>query len=218
MSLTPPSADSPIAEPLLPGVATGEDGAAERCFDRYGGLIWSLARRYFARRSDAEDAVQEVFVSLWKNAGRFDPAVAGESTYVAMIARRRMIDLIRRSNAARRTINPDEVSGLGAPPAVEELAAVEPTTIRADGVGLQGFEVTEEAARVRVHMASLSEDQQRVLRLALTEGQSQTQIAELTGWPLGTVKSHARRGMKRLRELLAQETSPTLRTKQEDER
>ncbi len=202
---SPSSADA--AEAVLPSVAAGDEGAAERCFDRYSGLIWSLARKYFAKRSDAEDAVQEAFVAIWQNADRFDPAVASETTYVAMIARRRMIDLIRRSKAARRTLNPDEASGLGAPPAVEELAAAGPTTIQADGVGLQGFEIAEEAERVRVQMAALSEDQQRVLRLALVEGQSQAQIAESTGWPLGTVKSHARRGMKRLRELLSQESN-----------
>jgi len=205
-------------EAVLPSVAAGEAGAVERCLDRYGGLVWSLARRYFARRSDAEDAVQEAFVSLWENAPRFDGAVASETTFVAMIARRRMIDLVRKAGAARRSVGSDRASGAEAPPPVEQLAAAEPTAIEAGGVSLSGFEIAEEAARVRVHMGRLSEEQQRVLRLALVEGQSQSQIAELTGWPLGTVKSHARRGMKRLRDLLDQPTPTAPPTPQEADR
>ncbi|CAN0381718.1 unnamed protein product, partial [Ectocarpus sp. 4 AP-2014] len=147
--------------------------------------------------------VQEAFLALWENADRFDPAVASETTFVAMIARRRMIDLVRKAGAARRRLDPERTAGADAPPPVEEVAAAEPNTVQTGGVVLRGFEVAEEAARVRVQLGRLSEDQQRVLELALVEGQSQSQIAELTGWPLGTVKSHARRGMKRLRELLS---------------
>lgn len=194
---------------VLPSVARGEPQAVEACLDRYGGLVWSLARKYFARRSDAEDAVQEAFLALWENAARFDPAVAGETTFVAMIARRRMIDLVRKAGAARRRIESDDSRGAASPPPVEELAATEPNSVEAGGVALRGFEVAEEAARVRVQLARLSEDQQRVLELALVEGQSQSRIAELTGWPLGTVKSHARRGMKRLRGLLSEPTPST---------
>ncbi|QDT70672.1 ECF RNA polymerase sigma factor RpoE [Planctomycetes bacterium MalM25] len=213
-----PKTISHVSEAVLPNVAAGEPGAAERCLDRYGGLVWSLARKYFARRADAEDAVQEAFVSVWENASRFDAAVASETTYVAMIARRRMIDLVRRSNAARRSISQDESRGSEAPPAVEELAAAEPRRIEAGGVALQGIEVAEEAERVRLHLQRLGEDQQRVLRLALCEGQSQTQIAEQTGLPLGTVKSHARRGLKRLRELLSESPNQPLTPNQEAER
>ncbi|MEN0109575.1 MAG: sigma-70 family RNA polymerase sigma factor [Planctomycetota bacterium] len=196
-----------MTEALLPSVAAGEPGAAERCLDRYGGLVWSLARRYFARRTDAEDAVQEAFLSVWENAHRFDERVAGETTYVAMIARRRMIDLVRRAEAARRSMPSAAAGGPDAPPPVEEVAAAEAPTVEHDGVALRGFEVAEEAQRVRIQMARLSEDQQRVLELALCCGRTQTEIAEETGWPLGTVKSHARRGLKRLRELLAESNS-----------
>lgn len=208
------SIDAPptVTEAVLPSVARGEPGAAEACLDRFGGLVWSLARKYFARRGDAEDAVQEAFLSLWENAGRFDPAVASETTFVAMIARRRMIDLVRKAGAARRSLDADRARGADAPPPVEELVAAEPNRVEAGGVLLSGFEVAEEAARVRVQLARLSEEQQRVLELALVEGQSQTQISELTGWPLGTVKSHARRGLKRLRELLAESVPNTPQT------
>lgn len=196
-----------MSEAVLPLVASGEADAVEACLDRYGGLVWSLARKYFVSRTDAEDAVQEAFLALWENASRFDPSVAGETTFVAMIARRRMIDLVRKAGAARRKL--DSSGGGEAPPPVDQIAAAEPTTVLADGAALSGPEVAEEAARVRVQLARLSEEQRRVLEYALIEGQSQSQIAELTGWPLGTVKSHARRGMKRLRELLSEPTPST---------
>jgi RNA polymerase sigma-70 factor (ECF subfamily) len=202
---------SAVTEPILPRVATGDPAAVEQCLDRYGGLVWSLARRYFARPSDAEDAVQEAFLSLWENAGRFDPAIASETTYVAMIARRRLIDLVRRGKAVRRSLPAGE--GDAAPP-VEQLAAPAGPEFSTGGVTLRGFEVAEEAQRVRNQLARLSEDQQEVLRLALIEGQSQTQIAEALALPLGTVKSHARRGLQRLRELLQEDPSEPSVTKQ----
>ena len=77
---------------LLQQVAAGQSQAVSEVIDAYGGLVWSLARKYFGRSAEAEDAVQDAFIAVWKSAERFDPEVAGESTYIAMIARRRMID------------------------------------------------------------------------------------------------------------------------------
>ena len=178
----------PLSEPLLPSVATGLPGAAERCLDRYGGLVWSLARKYFAEPADAEDAVQEAFVSLWRSAGRFDPEVASETTFVAMIARRRIIDLVRRSRSASPSTEPTG-------------EAIDPAAI-ADAPSTPGLEILEEVERIRNRMQSLREEERRVLDLAVCQGLSQSRVAEVTGWPLGTVKSHARRGMARLREML----------------
>lgn len=172
-----------VPEPVLPRIAAGETDAVEECLDRYGGLVWSLARRYCGDSGEAEDAVQEVFVALWKNASRFDENVASEATFITMICRRRLIDMLRRKRA------PTAASAA----AVEEIAAPPPPP---------GLEVNEEVARVRACMQQLSDDQRRVLDLAICEGLSQTTIAEVTGWPLGTVKSHARRGMARLRQLV----------------
>jgi len=188
--------DEATTEPVLPSVASGVAGAPERCVDRYGALVWSLARRYFAVRADAEDAVQEAFVALWENASRFDPGIAGEPTFVAMICRRKMIDLVRRRVAA------DGVGGSTGAGRVEvETLAAEETT--------PTLELTEEAQRVRERMQTLREEERRVLDLAICQGLTQQRIAELTGWPLGTVKSHARRGMTRLRGLLDGSRKPS---------
>ena len=86
-----------MAEGVLKRIAAGERAAVDECLKKYGGLVWSLARRMLRNQDDAEDAVQEIFVDVWKNAGRFDEAQASETTFIAMIARRRIIDRIRTS-------------------------------------------------------------------------------------------------------------------------
>src|ERR1043165_482447 len=83
---------------LLARVAGGDPRAVRDCIARYGGLVWSIARRF--EGADAEDAVQEIFLDLWKSAARFDPQIASEPAFVAMIARRRLID--RRRTRRRR--------------------------------------------------------------------------------------------------------------------
>lgn len=175
-----------MGDSILQRVAKGDAAAVQECLDRFGGLVWSLARRMSPTRTDAEDAVQEIFLDVWRSAPRFDPSVAGEATFVAMIARRRMID---RLNRARRRV---------APVAMPEasLADRPPDDPK--------FEVSEEASVAAEAIERLSEDQQKVLRLSIYQGCTHAQIAEITGMPLGTVKTHIRRGLIRVRELLDQ--------------
>ena len=89
-----------VNESILQRVAAGDMAAMQECIDRYGGLVWSLARRLSLSPAEAEDGVQEAFIELWKHAERFDPEVASETTFVSMIARRRLIDR-RRSRASK---------------------------------------------------------------------------------------------------------------------
>lgn len=179
---------------LLPLIAGGDQNAVEDCLDRYGGLVWSLARRMCPTRDEAEDAVQEIFIEVWKNAGRFDASIASEVTFIAVIARRRLID--RRRRAGRR---PDESS------IIEE-------TIRDTGTNeIDASQVVgEEAEIAREVMRELSDEQQRVLQLSIFYGQSHEKIARSTGLPLGTVKTHARRGLIRVRDLLKQRRAERL--------
>ncbi len=176
-SLPRPSFLSPIQR-----VAQGEADAVRACIEAYGGLVWSLARRLAG--SEAEDAVQEVFVDLWRNAKRFDPAVASDVTFVAMIARRRLIDRLRARGRRK--------DGPGAEQVSEEL--VDPAANRA--------EVCAEAALASRAVDELRPEQRQVLLLSTHQGMSHEEIAAALGMPLGTVKSHARRGLVRVRELL----------------
>ncbi len=180
-----------MQELLLPRIAGGDQSAVPECISRYGGLVWTLARRRLANREDVEDAVQEVFVDLWRSAGRFDPQVAEEITFVAMIARRRVVDRLRRGAGLPETASIDE-------PVVQ--AVPDPAI---DGPVGRRLELGEEARLADEHLSQLKPEEQRVLRLSIYDSLSHSAIAERTGLPLGTVKSHIRRGLDSLRQKLA---------------
>jgi RNA polymerase sigma factor (sigma-70 family) len=146
--------------------------------------VWSLARRMLRNSEEAEDAVQEIFVDIWRNADRFDEEKASETTFIAMLARRRLIDKIRYS---QRRLSPDSLDDV----------LLEPFT-RAD----KTMETSVEAEEAAEAMRTLRPEQQQVLRLSIVEGMSHQEIAEATGMPLGTVKTHARRGLLHVRELM----------------
>ena len=168
---------------ILQQVAANDQSAMDECLNRYGGLVWALVKRRCPLQADAEDVVQEVFMDIWKNAHRYDPSIAKESTFIAMITRRRLIDRSRRQQRLVDTAPLTEVPE----PASDDLPNVE---------------VNDEAARIREIMQQLSDDERRVIELAIDRGMSQSQIAEHIKMSLGTVKSHARRGMLRLRSLV----------------
>jgi RNA polymerase sigma-70 factor (ECF subfamily) len=181
---------------ILERVAAGTPGAVQECIDRYAGLVWSLARRFCASPSDAEDAVQEIFLDVWRSSKRFDPAVAAEATFIAMIARRRLIDRSRRTKRSTASLDSGDM-GLS-------LGDDQPQPLATAELG-------EDARRAALALDSLKPEQQRVLRLSIYQGLSHEKIAESTGLPLGTVKTHVRRGLIRLREILGEpgaESSP----------
>ena len=154
------------------------------CIRQYGGLVWSIARRYFRDSAEAEDAVQEVFTDLWRSAARFDRNIRSEQVFVAMIARRRVIDRLRQV-----TRHP-----------TEQLPEGPLEATRAEG----NPEVCAEVAVVQARMDELREDERSVLDLGVVQGYSHSQIAERLKMPLGTVKSHMRRGLLRLQEWLGE--------------
>lgn len=168
---------------MLARVAGGDAAAMRECLARYGGLVWSLARRYAP--SEAEDAVQDIFVDLWKSADRFDPAIASEPAFVAMIARRRLIDRLRRGGAR------SSVEGVLAADELQEVS--DPATLP---------DRSAEASLATRALGALRPEQRQVLLLATCEGFSHDEISRKTGMPLGTVKAHARRGLLRIRAAL----------------
>jgi RNA polymerase sigma factor (sigma-70 family) len=178
---------------ILQRIASGDQKAVAECLDRYGGLVWSLARQFLGNSGEAEDAVQEIFIELWKCAGRFDEHTATEATFVAMIARRRLIDRRRRAAGAARTVN-----------AVAEMAASKGPSLSKDGVSL-----SEEAEVAADAIGQLPADQQRVLRLSIVQGLTHDEIARATGMPLGTVKTNIRRGLARVRDRLRESSGVT---------
>lgn len=170
--------------PVLPRIATGEADAVAECLKRYGNLVWSLARRSCSDVQAAEDAVQDIFLKLWKVADRFDPKIASETTFVAMIARRWLIDLSRKKSLT--------------PAGAVELDHLSQSEMDA----ASRLEISDEAAKARNLLEEFPSDQQQVIKLSVYDGLSHSRIAETTGLSLGTVKTHMRRGMLKLRESL----------------
>jgi len=173
-----------VTQTILQRIAGGDQAAVQECLKSYGGLVWSLARRMLRNTEDAEDAVQEIFLDVWKNAERFDESQASETTFIAMIARRRLIERIRH---VQRRISADSI---------EDILA-EPST-RDDKVMQTNVEAREAAKAVD----QLRPEQRQVLQMSIVHGLSHQEIADATGMPLGTVKTHARRGIIQVREIL----------------
>ena len=169
---------------VLPRLAAGDPKAAEECLDRYGALVWSLARRHTRNGADAEDAVQDVFLDVWKNAERFDASRASEAAFITMIARRRLIDRLRRKTRRLETTQLDT-----------EIDVVDPLASKP--------EASAEAALAARAINRLDVKERQVVVLSTYHGMSHGQIAKHTGMPLGTVKTYVRRGLMRVREALA---------------
>ncbi len=175
-----------LSESLLQRIGSGDKSAVSDCLDRYGGLVWSLARRFTSSQADAEDAVQEIFISLWKSAQRFDPAKASEVTFVAMVARRRLIDLNRKRQSAAAVSS-------------QSLDSVEPAALNdpTDSVS-----INDEAAQALQVLNELPDEQAQAIKLSVYSGLTHNQIAERMGLPLGTIKTHIRRGLVKVRDRL----------------
>ncbi len=180
-----PLAGTLMSAGLLTRIAQGEQAAFKQCVDQYGGMIWGLARKLSPTPTDAEDATQDVFLHLWKNAKHFDATRGSEAIFIVTLARRALISRFRGQQR-----QPREVS-------VEELGETswEPS-ISAD------HDDHLEQRRAAAALNTLPPEQQHVIKLAVVRGLSQSEIAARTGMPLGTVKTLMRRGFMAVRDKL----------------
>lgn len=183
-----PTDSAPPPPPLLPRVAAGDPAAVRDCVGRYGGLVLALAKRFLGNATDAEDATQEVFIDLWKSAARFDPTYGSEVTFVTTITRRRLIDRQRRA---------------GRQPVSQPLPEAVPE--RAGGSPFADVDSRDDVTRARLALQGLRPDEREVILLAVEQGLTHEQIAARTGLPVGTVKTHIRRGLMKVREQLRAE-------------
>ncbi len=171
---------------LLPRVARGDSDAVQGCLDRYGSLVWSIALKFTGSRADAEDAVQDIFIDLWKSAQRFDAAKGTEVTFIATVARRRMIDRRRAGQREADRRGGDDID-------LNQVASE----------AHHELEIRTEALVAAKAMVDLPQERQQVLRLSVYEGMTHEEISADTGMPIGTVKSHLRRGLNTIRNRLA---------------
>ncbi|MCU1672143.1 MAG: polymerase, sigma-24 subunit, subfamily [Frankiales bacterium] len=172
---------------LVARVTEGDGGALEALYRRYGRPCYGLARRILADDQFAQDVVQEVFLTVWRDASRFDAARGGFSSWLLSMTHHKAVDAVRREENLRKR------------------------RTTADGLELQESdapEVGEEVwsllrrSRVREALHTLPVAQREALTLAYFGGYTQREIAGLTDTPLGTVKTRMLAGMKKLRESL----------------
>lgn len=177
-----------MAEPLLQLIARGDPTAVARCIDEYGGTIHAIASRYLrSMGEDVDDAVQEIFVEIWKSAGRYNPTLGSEPAFIATIAHRRLTDRQRRA-ASRRTT---------------DIASAPPVEQSRENFTPDRAALRDDLRAAASAFESLDRDEQQVLWYSLYQGMSHERIADVTRIPVGTVKTRIRRGMMRLRELLS---------------
>jgi RNA polymerase sigma factor (sigma-70 family) len=172
---------------LVQLVAERDDGALEALYDRYGKAAYSLARRILTDELLAQDVVQEVFLSLWRNARQFDAGRGTVATYLLSMTHHRAVDVVRREENLRRRRTSDEVLEFEPDPA--------------PGVEAEA-EAAERRAEVRAALAQLPPAQRAALALAYFGGYTQREVASLVGVPLGTVKTRMAAGMRKLKEAL----------------
>ena len=170
------SSDEELAERLR----TGDETALRVAYERHGSAVLYLAQRLLGNRADAEDVTQVTFVAAWSGRDGFDPQRGTMLGWLLGIARRKAIDRLR--SAAREQRTTETVQAQPMLPEAEET----PDRI------VDRLVVADELGR-------LPDEQRRTLELAFFDDLTHPQIATVTGLPLGTVKSHIRRGMANLR-------------------
>jgi RNA polymerase sigma-70 factor (ECF subfamily) len=174
-------------EDLMQLVQRAEASAFEVVYDRHSGAAFSLAYRMCGARQLAEEVVQEAFLSIWRSGARYDRARGSVRTWILGITHHRAIDVLRRGVVQDRHRASDE--------GIEE---------RFEATDRTDVEVArrEEALEVRGALDVLPDEQRRAIELAYYGGFTQSEIAEMLGIPIGTVKGRMRLGMEKMRDKL----------------
>jgi RNA polymerase sigma-70 factor, ECF subfamily len=175
---------------LMRRVAANEEAGLALLYERFGSLVYRMAFQTVPTRGEAEDAVQEIFVRLWRTAHRYDPKRAALVTWVILITRRQLVDRMRRSRARLRPQSLDEAQGT-------PMAELKP--------GPTSAEREERLAAMLKKIETLPELQKTVVKRAYLGGQTLRQIGEELNTPLGTIKSALSRALTRLRERTSEE-------------
>ena len=171
----------------MAALAEGEIRALEQLYNRYSVLVFSVALRILHDQVLAEDVAQEVFLRLWRRPQSYDPARGRFLSWLMSITRNRAIDERRRIT---RRLKVEDGSG-DATAGLQSLDRLDDPELAAS--------IGDERRAVRAAMATLPDAQRRVIELAYFAGLTQTEIAELTATPLGTVKTRVRLAMNKLR-------------------
>ena len=191
-AMSRPTNQGQIDLDLMHRVATDDRYAVENLYDRFGSLVYRMAYQAMPTRAEAEDAVQEVFVRLWRTADRYDPKRAALVTWVMLITRRHLVDKLRRRQARGRASSLDE-------------AKIGQRSVGGIAAGA-GLERDERFVALLEKIETLPELQKTVVMRAYLGGQTLRQIGEELNTPIGTIKSALSRALVRLRERAGEET------------
>jgi RNA polymerase sigma-70 factor (ECF subfamily) len=167
---------------LVSAIRSGNESAMAALYDKYSSIVYSVALRVLADTGAAEDVLQEVFMQLWRNPGAFDASRGNLAPWLAVIARNRAIDALRR-----RQPETD----------IEDVVVSVEPDMAGDAERSRAME------KVRSALGSMPAPQRGALEMAYFEGLTHSEIAEKTGEPLGTVKTRIRAGLMALRKAFA---------------
>jgi RNA polymerase sigma-70 factor, ECF subfamily len=170
-------------EDLMSLAGSGDAGAFAGLYDRHSRAAYSLAYRMMGERQAAEDLVQETFLQVWRAARSYRAERGSVRTWILSIAHNRGIDQLRSSASRRRT---------------QERVEQSPTSQPSEAFTETWRNLQRE--QVREALRDLPPEQLKVLELAYYSGYTHTEIAELLGLPLGTVKGRMRLGLQKIRE------------------
>lgn len=175
---------------LMQRVAEGDRQAVADLYDRFGALVYRMSFQLLPSKSEAEDAVQEVFFRLWKSAAAFDPQRASLVTWVMLITRRYLVDQLRRSKVRPK------------------FAAFDESWTQSDESALTPslrIQRAERRERLKERIASLPSLQREVVERAYLGGKTLREIGYELDKPIGTVKSALSRALRVLRERVPKE-------------
>jgi RNA polymerase sigma-70 factor (ECF subfamily) len=171
---------------LLAQVAEGDQVAFGQLYDQCAGRVMGLVRRLLKDSAQSEEVTQEIFLEVWQNAKRYDPAKGSATTWILTMSHRRAVDRIRSSQSTR-----DRDTKIGLRDMETEYDSVS-----------ESVEIRVEHERVGQALLRLTELQRQAVTLAYYGGYSHSEVAEMLHVPIGTVKTRLRDGMIRLRDEL----------------
>ena len=161
-------------------VASGDRSALSKLYQLTSGRLYGICLRVLRSEAEAQDALQDVYVTVWRKADRFDPARASAMTWLSILARNRAIDMLRKRRPAEML----------------DAAADVPDDSRS---ALEIVEAQQDGERLAHCLEELDERAGTMIRCAFLDGATYPELAAREGVPLGTMKSWIRRGLQRLK-------------------
>lgn len=177
---------------LMVQIAAGNEQAFEQLYDRHSARLYGLCLRILGKTTDAQSVLSDVFYEIWQSAGRFDPARGSVRTYLTTLARSRAIDRLR--SEATRSAHEKQFHAESAPPEPPVTRGLDPA---ASMISQETFE------QVRRALDELTEPQRKSLEMSYFGGLTHREIADRLQLPLGTVKTHIRIALEKLRREIA---------------